>query len=233
MRAIRFLRTLAATLALCTSVAVQASPVTVIELFGSVGDYGYDTTGVFGSPATSLIGASFKAHFAFDLSLGSRATGPNSDELLGGPSVGLSMPLLAASIWVNGVQADYPLNGWAYLLTQNGSEQGNDLMLRVEFYEPPLRSDWFVFVGSSPDIVNSLNAAYSLNTVYALTQFQIRSDDPLQSGFLRFAEAHVNIDSLTVSTSDVTEPSSISLMALSVLALLAIGRSKRVRSRND
>jgi len=233
MRAIHFLRTLAATFALCTSIAVQASPITVIDLFGSVGDYGYDTTGVFGSPATSLVGASFKAHFAFDLSLGSRATGPNSDELLGGPSVGLSMPLLAASIWVNGVQADYPLNGWAYLLTQDGSVQANDLMVRVEFYEPPLRSDWFFFVGSSPDIVNSLNASYSANAVNALTQFQIRSDDPLVSGFLRFAEAHVNIDSLTVSTSDVAEPSSVSLMVLSVLVLLVFMRPRPLQLRKD
>ena len=232
MPVLNLLRSLAATFALCACIAAHASPVMVYDLTGTVYT-GYDTTGVFGTPASSLVGSSISAHFVFDLGLGSRAIGVYTDELVGGPQVALSMPMLAGSITVNGVQADYPLDGFIHNLAQVGFGGPNHLQIYVDYYLPPLRADHFKLFLDSYDMPASLSATYSTTNLLSFGQFQIRTDDPSGSFFQKFAQGQFTVDSVTVTTGDVPEPASLALLGLALLALVVVGRQARPRSGKD
>lgn len=228
MRAIQFVR---AAMAICMLIgtltkAAFATQLVTVDLTGTIGFTGYDTTGVFGQPNTVLDGVPYSARFIFDLDIGSRAIGPNSDELIGGPAVGLAMPLLSATMTVNGVTAAYTLNGWAYMTTQHGAHGGppNDFYLGVEFYSPPLRDDQFLIAIASETIVPSLSSSYYSTDISGGGQFQFRTDDASQASFISFAQGQLNVATLRYLVAGaVPEPGS-AVLALVGLAFLAVRR---------
>lgn len=224
-------RVAAATAAVLAPIVAGASVVTV-EFAGTVGFTGWDRTGVFGAPNTDLFGAPFWASFAFDTEIGSNVQGPYSQELLGGPQVGLPMPLLAGSITINGVTAPYTLDGWAYLLSQNDGNPRGSLQVVVQFYDPPLRTDIFNVGVNSPTIGRMFDTSFDTTDVRGGGNFQFRTDNPAQGGFVDFALGQLTVERLRFVNDKfppqpvgVSEPPVLGI-ALCGLAALAVRRRR-------
>lgn len=209
-------------LAMAWVLSANGATLVTVGLTGTVAPNGEDVTGIFGPPATSLAGQPFELRFVFDLGLGIRTSSALSDELVGGPKAGLTMPMLVGQMTIDGKTASYPLTGHIHLTASSGQ-----LNMLVDFYEPPLRDDEFLAVLYSPALQPSLSTPIATALSGSSGQFQFRTDAPSQALFHQFAYGQLNFTSISISSSPVSEPSTWGMLGAGLAAIAMCGRRRR------
>ena len=132
----------AATIALLTFTAAQASAAVVTGRFTGIISNGYDTQGVFGRTGGSLTGLGYTATFKYNPENGLRTTIPVSyDEVHGGTVHGVASPVLSYVLRINGIDDAFAMGydsavvataGTSfYLLSNHFSASGQQYMGNV------------------------------------------------------------------------------------------------------
>lgn len=208
-----------ATLASVTN-AVASPVVMKATLTGTVGPItGYDQTGVFGPPGTDLIGAPFVLTLTYDLSFGQRATSAGaSDELIGGPALGLSNPLLDTALTINGVTAHIPTAGHMVMLITEDA-----FNISAQSPTPSLVMNHVTMFVASPGFIPRLDADISPISITGGEDFLIRTDFPTGGGSSVMAFGQLVGKTFSLQhVSDVPEPAT----PLLLLAGFAFGYAR-------
>lgn len=221
-RASRFVEALAFLLFALIFSPVANSSIITVTYSSTLNANSEDRSGVFGQPGRNLAGSSIDAEFTFDLTLGNRTTAPLSDQLLGGAPLAPSMPLLSGSISVDGVKVPFPLNGQVQMLVQRPDPSYGTFFLRVQYTDPPVRSDIFYVEVDGPNIQSLLTSEFFESDVSGGGNFQFRTDVPdahTVSSIGQFERG-----SLRLEVVNVPEPGSLILFLTPLLLLLVSHR---------
>jgi len=204
---------------------------TEFDFRGVIVNTGYDTTGVYSSPGTVLNGMSWAANLVFDFSFGSRAIGPHSDSIVGGPAVAESMPLLRGGLTINGTTVPFKLDGHVSMSMSIHSAGLNSFEVYLSSYHPPLHDDLFRLSLASTDFPLSLTTPAIVLNPTGGGNFQDRTDLPTGGGHERFALGQLDVYEVKISTiSAVPEPESFALYAFG-LATILWARRRRIFQR--
>ena len=107
--------------AACLMTAATASATTYKAVYTGTVSSGYDLTGLFTTPDTSLAGLSYKEVFTIDTAMGSLMSTAQSEQVFGGSSFGLSDPV-TATITINGKTVS--LGSASFAIARTGASAG-------------------------------------------------------------------------------------------------------------
>jgi hypothetical protein len=218
MTQIRFTSLLSAltlSASLAPTATANAGPVQQVEITyqSTIVNDGHDTTGVFGIPATPLQGASFVAKILVDFTVeADRIIGVNSDNLIGGPMVGLPMPVVKATLFIDGRPASFPLLGHVVMGAHEVLPGIGNFSVWLQYALAPGEQNLLSIGVASPGIPFSLSTPFIASNVSGGGQFMFHSSSLIDGSFFRLASGQAERGTLSVAV--VPEPGTYLLMAL-------------------
>lgn len=201
----------AAVLAGCLWPTGPAAAAIMMATYTGIVSTGGDVTGEFGAVWSSLTGHEFEATFTYDTSIGSLGTVPDrSESLHGGPALGGATPLIRATLTINAITADLPLDG--YMQAFAGIGQAQHVVVGSMPTQPPGANNagYINLIALTPGGPWSLLQAVEPFATTGGGNFYIRARDEATAEWVQYAEGQLEVRTYGVSA--VPEPGSWALM---------------------